>query len=249
MKSNFFTILVTGMLTLCVTDLYPADKIIVAAADSWPPYIDFDSQNGGLCIEIVRAAFETQGFILTFKNTPWARAIKGVKDGQFDILPNAWLSKERTKFLLYSKPYAACVVKVVKRKGDPFEYTGINSLTGKKIGVVRGADYGPEFNNAKNFSKEEATNLIQNIKKLILGRIDLTLEDEIGLITTLSMNEPELLKKIEFDENPFSLKNFYVASGLENPRHKKIIDAFNNGLEKIKANGTYNKILSSYVLK
>ncbi len=211
--------------------------------------IDFKKPRGGLCIEIVQEVYTSQGYELHVENAPWARALMLVKEGHYDILPNAWLSQERTQFLAYSTPYAKVRVKVVKKKGDVFEYTGIQCLSKKRVGIVRGADYGTEFTNAIDISKEEGTNMIQNTKKLIAGRIDLILEDQIGLVTTLLEKAPTLLRDIEFETTPFSNNELYVACGLGNPRCQKLIETFNRGLEQIKANGTYRAILSRYGLK
>jgi len=70
-------------------------------------------------------------------------------------------------------------IKFIKRRGDPFEYHGLGSLTGKTVGIVKGYGYGDEFLNATNFTRPEVAHTLQNIKKLALGRIDLTLEDEV----------------------------------------------------------------------
>lgn len=64
---------------------------------------------------------------------PWARAEESVKEGSVDILPNMWFTKEREKSFLYGEPYLTKEVKFIKRKGDNFEYDGINSLSGKKL--------------------------------------------------------------------------------------------------------------------
>ncbi len=229
--------------------LFAADKTVIAVADPWPPYIDFKSPKGGFCMEIVKAAYKTQGYQVEIQNVPWVRAVKMVTAGEADIIPNKWFSAEETKSFLFSNDYASCEVKVVKKKGDKFEYNGIKSLTGKKIGVIRGSNYGDEFNNSKDLEKFELTSMVQNVKLIIAGRIDFTLEDEIGLIETLKREEPSYLNQIEFAKNSFSKNKLYVAAGLNNPKAKELIDVFNKGLSEIKNNGTYSRIRQRYVLK
>ncbi len=62
----------------------------------------------------------------------------------------------------------------------------------------------------------------------------------------LSENAPELLDQIEFTQGSLSSNKLYVTSGLKNPKHQELIQAFNKGLEEIKANGTYNAIFAKY---
>ena len=137
-------------------------------------------------IEIVKAVFAAQGYTVEHRVMPWARAEHEVKNGKIDILPDTWFTKKRNTYLMFSTPYAFNRIKFIKKKGDPFEYEGIKSLTGKTIGVIRGFGYRDDFLNAKNFSREEVRNFIVNIRKLVRDRIDLTLEDEIVARSILS---------------------------------------------------------------
>ena len=222
-----------------------AEKII-AAGDPWPPFSDPDLPNQGISIEITRAAYKTQNYEVEMKFVPWARAIDGVKEADYDVLLAAWHTKERAKFLLYSDSYLENKIKFIKRKGDNFEFSGLDSLTGKNVGVVRGYGYGDEFSNAPNFSRPEGKNVITSIKKLVAKRIDLTLEDEIVARAMLKKQAPELLYKIEFTKNALSKNSVHVASGLKNSRHKEFIDAFNKGFKEIKSNGTLDAILKKH---
>lgn len=242
-------ILALAMVFLMVAMGSANDKIISSASDPWPPFIDPSHPKMGISIEVVSAAFKTQGYELQHKILPWARAENGVKKGTIDILPNTWKTGKREGYLMYSTAYASNEVKFIKRKGDTFEYNGLDSLAGKEIGIMRGYGYGDDFMNATTFKREATDTFISNIKKLNSKRIDLTLEDEIVARNKIAKKAPELLNKIEFTKNFLSSNPLYVTSGLKNPRHKEIIDAFNKGLEEIKSNGTLEAIFKSYGLK
>jgi polar amino acid transport system substrate-binding protein len=147
---------------------------------------------------------------------------------------------------MFSNAYASNKIKFIKKGGDPFEYEGIASLAGKKVGVIIGFGYGDEFMNAKTFTREGVSDFITNIKKLVRGRVDLTIEDEIVAKSILNKKAPALLEQVEFIQNPLSSNDLYVACGLANPRHEEIINAFNKGLEAIKADGTLKGIFERY---
>ena len=243
-------ILAVVMVLLSITTLSMAeDKIITAAADPYPPFVDQTDPQEGLSLAIIRAAYKTQGYTVKMEFVPWARAKSLTIEGKYDILPDTWINEDNKKTLLFSEPYALNVVKFIKNLDDPFEYEGMESLKGKKIGTIRGYNYSDDFKEPKDFTREDVADLITNIKKVIAKRVDLTLEDEIVAKVQIAKNDPALLSQIKFGDKPFDSKNLYVASGLANPRHQEIIDSFNKGLAEIKANGEYAKIMEGYGIK
>ncbi len=241
---------VMALFFICVVPCIAADKVITAACDPWPPFIDQGAPGEGLSLEIIRAAYSTQGYTVEMKYLPWARAEDGVKKGKIDILPPTWMTEKRKAYFLFSEPYAVNQIKFIKHVDDPFEYEGMESLTGKRIGTVRGYAYGDEFMNATNFKREEANDFIVNVKKLTHAskRIDLSIEDEIVARIKITKEHPELLSKIRFTQKALSSNKLYVAVGLANPRHKELIQAFNKGLATIKENGSYAKIFDKFGL-
>lgn len=241
-KGVFIAILVLFTASLCWAD----SKTVTAASDPWPPFVDPDHPGKGVAIEIVTAAFATQGYAFSHKILPWARSEHDVKTGQIDVLPNTWFTEKRKAYLAYSKPYASNQVKFIKKKGDAFEYKGLESLAGKKVGIMRGYGYPDDFMNSKDFKRQAVGDFIINIKKLVGGRIDLTLEDEIVGKNMIAAQAPSLLDQVEFTQNALSSNDLHVTCGLTNPRHEEIIGAFNKGLETIRADGTMAKIFKSY---
>jgi polar amino acid transport system substrate-binding protein len=219
-------------------------ETVTAAQDPWPPFIQ-KGADSGLSIALIKAAMEKEGYTVDFKIMPWNRALNEVKNGNVDILPGAWYTDERAGYLIYSDYYAQNSIKFIKRKGDNFEFNGLDSLSGKKVGIVAGYGYGDEFSNAPNFSRPETGSIEANIKKLLSNRIDLTLDDEIVAKSVLKRAGMDL-GAIDFTANALSVNNLHIASGKANARGQKIIDAFNKGLAAIKADGTYKKILADY---
>lgn len=224
------------------------ERTLIAAADPYPPYVDPQVPGQGLAMEIVRAAYKTQGYTVKLEMMPWVRAEKGVSEGRYDILVDVWRTEARAKELLFSTAYAVSKVKFIKRKENPFEFTGLDSLSGKRIGVIRGYGYSDAFNAATTFTREEVPSMEHNINKLLLKRIDLTLEDEITAKGLIRKMGPKVEEQLDFTANALANNPLYVAAGLKHPRNKDIIEAFNRGLLAIKADGSFLAIEKRYGL-
>ncbi len=244
MKKIF--ILVGIIMLIISSSAFAASRNITAVADFWPPFVDPENPKQGLSMEVVRAAYATQGYNVTLEIVPWARAQAYVKKGVYDILPNTWKTEARKKSLYYSNSYVTNHIKFIKRKGDAFEYDGLKSLAGKTVGTIIDYGYGDAFLIDDNFRREDARNLITNIRKLVINRLDLVVGDEIAAKAIIAQEDSSLLGKISFTDNALSSNDLYITCGLKNPRHKELINAFNRGLKQIKRNGTYREILEGY---
>lgn len=251
---------------LCISSFFTAAGLqaaetITATNDFWPPYVFSTSKAGGsdlygemnsegrkvgLSVDIIRKAYQVVGYELDVSLSPWARAINEVRSGNKDVLMATWYEKDRAKSLLYSNAYLGTSLKLVKRYDDDFECKGIDSLDGKKIGVIRGYSYSKEFSSARNFSRDSGVTILANIRKLLSGRVDLVVGDERAIRARLLLDEPILLTKIAYCKEPLSTKKLYITSGLNNENSERYIAAFNRGLEIIKNNGIYEGILQRY---
>lgn len=234
---------------LCLPVLAGAqERTLVAAADPYPPYVDPQFPGQGLAMEIVRAAFKTQGYTVKLEIMPWVRAEKGVAEGRYDILVDVWRTDARVKELLFSTAYATSTIKFIKRKETPFEFTGLDSLSGKRVGVIRGYGYSDAFNAATHFIRDAVPSMDHNINLLLRKRIDLTLEDEIAAKALIHKMGSKVEDQLDFTANAFASNPLHVAAGLKHPRHKEIVEAFNRGLVAIKADGSFLSIENRYGL-
>ncbi|MFB9884946.1 transporter substrate-binding domain-containing protein [Balneatrix alpica] len=225
-----------------------AEKMTAVYGD-WPPFFTTDPARPGAAMEIVRAAFASQGMELDIKVLNWSEVIEGTAQGEYDIHSGAWFMEERTMILSFSEPYLQNNIKFIKRKGNSFDYKGLNSLEGKKVGVIKDYGYGDEFNNDLTFTRVEADELMQHIHALVAGEIDLSLEDELVARSIIAEADASLLEQIEFTSGALSTQNLHVAVGNLHADKDKIISAFNAGLKAIKDNGTYEQILQNYDLR
>lgn len=232
------------LVSLLLLPLVSSAEPVTAAQDPWPPFVQ-EGNPPGISVELVSAAMKTQGYDFQMKIMPWARSIEEVKNGNIDFLIGTWYTDERSAYLRYSDHYAINQVKFITQANSDFEYNGMGSLDGKSVGIVRGYGYGDDFLNAPNFSRPEANNMAANLRKLMAGRIDMTLEDEI--VARSQMKAAGLdAGKFRFTNNSLSENKLHVSSGIANARSEELINAFNKGLAAIKENGTFDAIMKKY---
>ena len=233
------------LLGAVLTSAHAQTRGLTGASDAWPPYVDPDEPGMGLCAQVVRESLASQGLSLTMTILPWVRAELAVREGTIDLLPDTWWTTDRTRDYLYSDPYLTTEIRFLKRRGDPFEYTGLPSLKGKRVGTIRGYGYDDAFLNDPGFERIEANDFLANIRNLLAGRIDLTLEEPFVAAALLQKADPSLASRVQFTQNPLALRKMYLVVGLRNPRAREIVDAFNRGLGVLTSNGRLAEILGT----
>lgn len=217
-------------------------------ATEWAPFTGSKLNSGGIVTDIVTQVFEQAGHDLSMKYLPWERALAESKAGKINVLVGAWYSEERAQNFYMSEPFLHNRIVFIKPKGNSFEFNGLDSLSGKKVGVIRGWAYSEEFNQASNFKKPDTGSLVNNLKKLSANRIDLTLSDEIVARYTLGNELPQMKDSFAFTSNALGEKGLHIAISRSNPQGQALIDAFNQSLAALKADGSYGNILKNHGL-
>jgi polar amino acid transport system substrate-binding protein len=202
------------------------------AAYAWEPFIDTERKNGGISIGLLRKALESQGHSIELVPMTWTESLTMLEENKVDILPAVWFTEERTKTMMYSESYAANRLVFIKAKGSNYEFNGLPSLYNKHVGIVRNYAYDEKFLKDKNIKFSHADTLEENVKKVISGQIDVTLDDEIASQVSISSN---LLSNIEFTKNALSESPLYITCNKTNPACKTIIEDFNKGLKVVKS--------------
>lgn len=226
-----------------------AADLKVAALKGWPPFSGKDLPNKGFSNDLTKTALERLGHSVKVEVMPWARALEMTKRGTFDILPSVWYSKERANTLIYTDPIAKNKIVFIKEKGDPFTYESLGSLEGKTVGIVQGYDYGEKFLNADSFERDSANDIVTNVRKMLAGRVDLTLGDE--LVSRYAINEklPGKADQVAFTDGALSSKDLHVTVSRKSGDAESLVENFNAEVEKMRSDGTYDEILERHDLK
>jgi polar amino acid transport system substrate-binding protein len=231
-----------------------ADRLVLATGEMIP-YASKTRDNYGIWTEMVTAVVEEMGMEPVYEWYPWKRCYEYVKNGDIWAsflwtytderaaevdFSEAVYPDDYTSFFYYNtKPIIA-----VKSPED------LKSLT---IGGIRGYFYESLFQKA-GLNFELVSNDEQNFHKLVAGRVDLiTITQTAGwyYIKKLYPDKADRFGTMYF---PWPLKiNKLSGARLivsrNYPKTKDLLRQFNDALERIKKNGTYNRILEQQGIK
>ena len=114
------------------------------------------------------------------------------------------------------------------------------------IGIINGYNYSEEFDTAVFLKKEAVNTVSQNIQKLLMGRIDLFIDSKEVTLWTLRTKHPESVDAVKVVQPPFKVNKLYILISKKATNHEQIVQDLNTGLEKMKADGTFDAIMTRH---
>lgn len=224
-----------------------AEKLRLVA-DAWPPFTELGLPNGGLATDLVRTALARAGYPSEYVQAPWARALRGVGTGDYDVLVNAWFSQERLQLGAFSSPYLTNRIRLLKRRHSPIAFANLTDLQPFDIAVVRNYAYGPAFDSDTRLHKVQVSSFGSAARMLHAGRVSLTLEDEYVARYHLNREPPALRDALEFLPKALSENHLHILVSRHHPAQAQIVAAFNRAIEQMKADGSYRALFERHGL-
>ncbi|MBL1229083.1 amino acid ABC transporter substrate-binding protein/permease [Enterococcus sp. BWB1-3] len=204
---------------------------------------DSNDEYIGIDIDLLNAIAEDQGFKVNLKPLGFDSAIQAVQSGQIDgMIAGMSITDERKKSFDFSDSYFNSGLQMaVKQGNDTIE--NYDDLDGKAVAAKVGTEsaafleknqdkYGYSI---KNF--DDATGLYQALQN---GEAD-AIFDDYPVLGYAITNGQKL--QLVGEKETGSSYGFAVKKG-QNP---ELIEMFNDGLEKLKEDGTYDKIIAEYI--
>lgn len=232
-------------LILCLAFTFVLSLSVFSNKNKTINFVTDPEKQGGFLLEITKAAFEKVGYTVNVQFQPWARALHNVTEGNDEALLGARYDTERAKAILYSDAIGKSYMEFYKMKNTRISYTKLEDLKPYSIGTIQKAVYTPEFDSASYLKKEPVYNFLQNIKKLISGRIQLFLEKRSVVLYAIKTQFPECLGKIDYLEPPLKEMLYYNCFSRKIPGYEQKAGDFNTGLKMIIRDGTFKKIMDS----
>lgn len=220
------------------------ENIRFATQASYPPFEFMDSKNQitGFDIDLAKAICQEIKATCTFANQAFDSLIPSLKFKRIDaIIAGMDITPERQKQVTFTTPYYSNSAIFVAKKGA---FATIDALKGKKVGTQNGTTHQKYMQEKRPGITIVPYDNYQNAElDLKNGRIDAVFGDTAVVNEWLKGNEQlaQLGEKIT-DAN-------YFGIGLGIAVHKNndvLVKQFNQALNALKQNGTYDKIYAKW---
>lgn len=212
-------------------------------SNDFPPYTyQTDKGGAGVIYEVLTEISRRLGYKNSVEFVPWPRArFEAEHNPDIAIIPLARTKEREDKYVwlihVLDDPYV-----LVTLKNSPVNISTIESAKKVKIGILSGSVADALLRELGFTNLETATNDIQNVKKLKLGRIDAWVAPMscIGEYKNdTGLDKSDLRIGIE-------LTKIHEYVGASKTLDKETISKWQKTFQEMKKDGTYQKILKKY---
>jgi polar amino acid transport system substrate-binding protein len=247
MKS--FLSIVLAFFLLADRQAIAAEKTIIIGSDPWCPYQCFDgNESSGITLDIMKKVFEPLGYKVVLVNTPWARAIISLRNGEITTFGSA-AKADAPDMIWAAEPTTIMRNTIFKLKSDPWKYQTIDSLKDGILGVISSYTYGAEIDKyiKDNPSRVDATTgaaaLESNVRKLLKNRVRFFIDDNI--IVGYTISKMQVSEQIEAVHRSSEVP-LYFGFSPQNPDAAKFAELTSRMLIKMKADGSLARLFANY---
>jgi len=229
------------ILLLLNFSLYSQQTGLKLAADAWPPFTNVEGEKS-ILTDLVSEALTRMNTESTVTIIKFNDVLSEIESGKFDGSPALWISDERKEKYFFSKPYLYNQLILVGRKGSDVSQSSFDELSGKKIGVVDNYAYG-NFGNNKEITILSDVNNQKNLENLLSDKIDYMLVDALLIQYMLKYQLNDVTQHLAIGQKPLLVKPLHFALGKHVENAEEIISQFNEEIEKMVVDESFNRIL------
>ncbi len=245
---SFHFLALLAALVIATPVAFSSERIIRLATLDWQPYVAQQLENYGFTSEIVTTAFNRAGYHVQISFMPWIRVLAEVRRGTYDAMYPAYFSPERARAFALSQSIAKGPLVFCKRHDRAIEFKNLADLSSYKIGVVRGYVHTPAFDAADYLHKELVGTDKQNLFKLLAGRIDLAVIDQLAARQIMATYFPRDAQQIVFLKPPLAINPLHVGFSRAIDGHLTLLEEFNQALAYMQETGVIDAIMSKHKL-
>ena len=234
---------------LCLTlPCWAGDRQVRIVSLELPPDAGSQLEARGMCIEIIKSAFQRAGYEAKIEFYAWQRAVEMAKRGMADCIGNLWYTDRREEWFAYSDSLGIpSRVGFFKSKALDIRFSGYKELAPYTIGYIHGFAYSREFfKETTGFRKIVYYTPAELIEALVIKRIDLALTMKRNGEFLLTNHFSEHRAAFGFMDPPIEVRDEFLGFSKKSRGYQKKLIDFNQGLARIKQNGTVAEILSRH---
>lgn len=191
------------------------DKLIMATNAEFPPFEFIATDGNGICgefdgidIAIANEIAKDMGVTLEVSNMDFNSIIPAVEAGKADIgIAGMTVTEERLQNVDFSEPYWIAVQTIIVKE-DNADITNVETLKGKKVGVVTGYTGDLTLSEIDGIELARYQKGIDAVQDLINGKLDAAVIDSPTATSFIAKNPG--LKGIN-DDSVFETEAYAVA--------------------------------------
>lgn len=209
----------------------------------WYPFTFYKNNefSQGISIEIASIILKRLNLKYTFRDIPWTRCKKGVRDGEYDAILDATPDSN----LYAPKAYASFFPIGLYTLDDNFtapEKFSWEVMAGKRVGLIKTYDYPGKIDEYRGWYRVESDTEEKSLLKLKAKRFDYIVTD----VFTASLLAPKMKIKLKQIPPLIAFENLHLVFNIKD---KSIADAYSKELEILIKDGTVDKIYQKYLPK
>jgi cystine transport system substrate-binding protein len=211
----------------------------IALEGTYPPFNFKDPKSGqltGYDVDVAKLVCARLGLKPEFVSTEWAAILAGLGAGRYDvIISQVGITAKRQQAFEFSRPYTYSAPQLIVRKNEPVNYTGLNQLKGKKVGVGQGSVFEQQAKAVPGIEVKSYPAAPENLQDLAFGRIDAALND--SLMVGYLLKNTQL--PIRAGARVGAAERMGIALRKGNP---KLLAALDKALDDARADGSLKQV-------
>jgi polar amino acid transport system substrate-binding protein len=236
-----FSIRVIFILSIFMNYAFCHDSFVVSVHPSAHPY-GWHEKNTiqGSSMDLINLIAKDLNITIDQTILPWARSIHEVKTGKVDAVLTAFYTKERAKYMTFTKAYEEVATSVFVAKGREFVFNKWDDLVGKTGLTIVGDSQGDKWDRfeKKKLNVIRVVTIEQVFSMLMSGRADYAVFPKIATLREIKKMGYE--GKIINLPVPITSQGIYLGISKKSSLHK-FLPKINQKIEKYTKDGTYDK--------
>ena len=240
MKKVFKLMLMSLLSVVISVSAFAKNKVVYVGTNAEFAPFEYLEKNKvvGFDIDLLDAISKETGLEFKVQDMAFDGLLPALQTKKVDmVIAGMSATPERKKAVAFSKPYFKAK-QVVITKGVDKSLKSFKDLAGKKVGVMLGFTGDTVVSEIKGVKVERFNASYAAIMALSQNKVDAVVLDSEPAKKYTANNKQFVIDSIHAEEED------YAISVRKND--KELLDKINAALDKIKANGEYDKLLKKY---
>ena len=227
-----------------------AEPVQLVSGNDYAPYAGSKLPEGGLATDLVKKAFAQVGMPPTVAWMAWPRGYAETMKGTYAATFPYTQTEERSRDMLFSNPIVSLQMRLFVKSGKPkFDFASTAGFVGSTLCLSAGSTVHPKllpmFQNGqlKRVAPRDTSVCVQLVHD---GLADFfVMEERVGL-AAVSASGLAPGAVVVADVEPLSSTELYLMAPKQSDGSKNVIAKFNQGLEELRKNGTYDALVQAH---